>query len=263
MTQLWVLGSGSAGNAIYLSSGQTRLLIDIGFGPVQLSRRLDQIGADPAAIDAVLISHEHSDHIRGLNLLRRRECRRIVCYANRPTAEAVNGSCGSLPENLRLFTNGDSFSVGEILINPFSVSHDAIDPVGFEIRCNGLKIAVATDLGCVTSLVRERMKESDCVIIEANHDELLLKNDFRRPWSLKQRILGKTGHLSNESAARLVAGIAHDGLRTVVLAHISRDCNTPDLAKTAVEKHLVKARMSHIPIVVTEQHRVSEPIALR
>ena len=95
MTELWVLGSGSAGNAIYLSTGETRLLIDIGFGPVQLSQRLKQIGADPARINAVLISHEHSDHIRGLNLLRRKDCRRIFCYANRPTAEAVNGAIQS------------------------------------------------------------------------------------------------------------------------------------------------------------------------
>jgi len=260
MTELWVLGSGSAGNAIYLSTGETRLLIDIGFGPRQLSERLKQIGADPARITAVLISHEHSDHIRGLNLLRRKECRRIFCYANRPTAEAVNGACGYLPENLRLFTNGDAFSIGDIVINPFSVQHDAIDPVGFEILCNGLKIAVATDLGCVTSLVRERMKDSNCVIIEANHDEALLKNNLHRPWSLKQRILGRSGHLSNENAGRLVAEIAHEGLRTVVLAHISRDCNTPALAKTTVEKHLAKARMSHIPVLVAKQDEVSDSI---
>ena len=260
MTELWVLGSGSAGNAIYLSTGETRLLIDIGFGPRQLSQRLEQIGANPADIHAVLVSHEHSDHIRGLKFLNYH--RNISCYANRQTAEAMNQACGFLPEGLRLFSNGDPFSIGDVTINPFSVVHDAIDPVGFEILCNGLKIAVATDLGCVTSLVRERMKDSNCVIIEANHDEGLLKNNLHRPWSLKQRILGRSGHLSNENAGRLVAEIAHEGLRTVVLAHISRDCNTPALAKTTVEKHLAKARMSHIPVLVAKQNEVSEGIEL-
>ena len=255
MTGLWILGSGSAGNAIYLSSGQTRILVDIGFGPKQLSQRLELVGADPSKIDAVLISHEHTDHIRGLKFLKYYP--NISCYANRLTAEAINDASGSLPENLRLFSNGDAFSIGDIAINPFSVLHDAVDPVGFEILCNGLKVTVATDLGFVTRLVRERMKESDCVIVEANHDVDLLKNDLHRPWSLKQRILAKTGHLSNESAGKLVAEIAHEALKTVVLAHISRDCNTPAMARTTVEKHLAKAHISHIPIIVAKQHEVS------
>lgn len=260
MPRLWILGSGSGGNAIYLSSAKARILIDIGFGPRQLSQRLEQIGADPSRIDAVLISHEHTDHIKGLKFLKYHP--NILCYANRLTADAVNKATGSLPENLRLFSDGDPFSIADVTINPFSVLHDAIDPVGFEILCNGLKVTVATDLGFVTGLVRERMKGSECVIIEANHDENLLKNDLHRPWSLKQRILGKTGHLSNESAGRLLAEIAHERLVKIVLAHISRDCNTPALAKSAVEKHLAKAGMSHIAIIVAKQHEVSERIEL-
>jgi phosphoribosyl 1,2-cyclic phosphodiesterase len=258
MTGLWILGSGSAGNAIYLSSRKTRILIDIGFGPRQLLQRLQKIGADPSQIEAVLISHEHTDHVRGLKLLRYHP--NIACYANRLTAEAINGAIGSLPENLRLFTNGDPFSIGDVTINPFSVLHDAVDPVGFEILCDGLKMTVATDLGFVTRLVRERMKDSDCLIIEANHDVDLLKNDLHRPWSLKQRILAKTGHLSNESAGRLVAEVAHDRLKTVVLAHISRDCNTPAMARATVKKHLTKAGKGNTPILVAKQHEVSERI---
>lgn len=260
MTGLWVLGSGSAGNAIYLSSGSTRILIDIGLGPRQLTQRLERIEANPNEIDAVLISHEHADHIAGLKFLKHYPS--IFCYANRLTAEAINQATGSLPQNFRLFSDGEPFSIGEITINPFSVLHDAIDPVGFEILCNGRKVAVATDLGFVTGLVRERMRNSDCVIIEANHDENLVKNAIHRPWSLKQRILGKTGHLSNESAGRLLAEIAHAGLRSIVLAHISRDCNTPAIAKTTVEKYLAKAGMSHIPIIVAKQDDVSEKIEL-
>ncbi len=260
MTGLWILGSGSSGNAIYLSSGQTRLLIDIGFGPRQLAQRFERVEADPTHLDAVLISHEHTDHIGGLKFLKHYP--NICCYANRLTAEAINQTTGSLPDNLRLFSNGDPFTVGDVTINPFSVLHDAIDPVGFEILCNGRKVSIATDLGFVTKLVRERMKDSDCVVIEANHDVDLLKNDTRRPWSLKQRILGRTGHLSNESAGRLLAEIAHEGLRSIVLAHISRDCNTPAMARTTVEKHLAKAGMSHIPILVAKQDDVSDPIEL-
>jgi phosphoribosyl 1,2-cyclic phosphodiesterase len=260
MMELWILGSGSGGNAIYLSSGEARVLIDIGFGPRQLLQRLEQIGADPSQIDGVLISHEHSDHIRGLKFLKHYP--KMACFANRLTAEAINEATGSLPNNLRLFSNGDPFTIADMTVNPFSVLHDSIDPVGFEILCNGRKVTVATDLGFVTRLVRERMKDSDCVVIEANHDENLLKNDVHRPWSLKQRIMGKTGHLSNESAGRLVGEIAHDRLGNVVLAHISRDCNTPALARTTVEKYLAKVLMSHIPIVVAMQHEVSERIAL-
>lgn len=260
MTGLWILGSGSAGNAIYLSSGKIRILVDIGFGPRQLSQRLKQIGADPGDINAVLISHEHSDHVRGLKFLRHYP--NIACYTNRSTAEAINGAIGSLPENVRLFSNGDAFSIGDVVVNPFPVMHDAVDPVGFEISCNGLKVTVATDLGFVTRLVRERMKDSDCVIIEANHDVDLLKNDLHRPWSLKQRILAKTGHLSNESAGKLVAEIAHEELKTVVLAHISRDCNTPAMARTTVAKHLTKAGRPDTPIIVAKQDEVSEKIEL-
>jgi phosphoribosyl 1,2-cyclic phosphodiesterase len=262
MPRLWILGSGSGGNAIYLSSPGARILIDIGFGPRQLVERLRQIDANPAQINAVLISHEHSDHIRGLNLLKRKALPNTFCYANRLTAEAIHGATGSLPERLRLFSDGDPFTIADITVNPFSVLHDAIDPVGFEILCNGVKITVATDLGFVTGLVRERMKDSHCVIIEANHDEGLLKHDVHRPWSLKQRILGKTGHLSNESAARLLAEIAHDQLGKVVLAHISRDCNTPALARSTALKHLTKAGMSHIPIIVAKQHQVSTEIEI-
>ncbi len=262
MTKLWILGSGSAGNAIYFSSPNARILIDIGLGPRQLAGRLGQIGASPNEIDAVLISHEHTDHIRGLKLLGREEFRGAFCYANRLTAQAIHGAIGSLPDNIRLFSNGDPFTVADVTVNPFSVLHDAIDPVGFEITCNGLKVTVATDLGFVTGLVRERMKGSDCVVIEANHDENLLKQDVHRPWSLKQRILGKTGHLSNESAGRLLAEIAHQGLSKVVLAHISRDCNTPALARTAARKHLSKAGLAHIPIILAKQHEVSTEIGI-
>jgi phosphoribosyl 1,2-cyclic phosphodiesterase len=258
MLGLCVLGSGSAGNAIYLFSERSRILIDIGFGPKQLATRLRQIGVDPREIDGVLISHEHTDHTRGLKSLRHYP--NISCYVNRETAEAINKSSGYLPENLRLFSNGEPFAIEDLTINPFPVLHDAIDPVGFEVACNGVKIAVATDLGFVTSLVRERMKDADCIILEANHDVDLLKNDVHRPWSLKQRILGKTGHLSNDSAGKLLAEIAHERLRSVILAHISRDCNTPAMAKTAIEKHLAKARMSHITILVAKQHEVSEMI---
>lgn len=262
MARLWILGSGSGGNAIYLSSPGARLLIDIGFGPRQLVQRLRQIDADPAQIDAVLISHEHSDHVRGLNLLKRKALPKAFCYANRLTAEAIHSATGSLPDKLCLFSDGDPFTIADITVNPFSVLHDAIDPVGFEILCNGVKITVATDLGFVTGLVRERMKDSHCVIIEANHDEGLLKHDVHRPWSLKQRILGKTGHLSNDSAAKLLAEIAHDQLGKVVLAHISRDCNTPALARSTAQKHLTKVGMSHIPIIVAKQHEVSTEIEI-
>jgi len=259
MEGLVVLGSGSRGNAIYIGGPRTRLLVDCGLSARQVGLRLRQIGVDPASIDAVLISHEHRDHVGGLGLLKR--LRHTTCYANRLTVEAMDGVLDERPERLRIFTTGEPFDVGDFRINPFTVLHDAIDPVGFEIRLNGAKIGVTTDLGHATTLVRERLKASDVLVVETNHDENLLRNNIRRPWPLKQRILGKTGHLSNTAAAKLLADAATPATRRIVLAHLSRECNTEALALQAVLAHLELVGLGDVPVEVARQDQVGSHVS--
>jgi phosphoribosyl 1,2-cyclic phosphodiesterase len=266
MEGLVVLGSGSRGNAIYIGGPRTRLLIDCGLSARQVALRLRQIGVEAASLDAVLISHEHRDHVGGLGLLGR--LRHTTCYANRLTLEAMNGLVVhgadrlERPERLRVFTTGEPFEIGEFWINPFPVLHDALDPVGFEIKLNGVKLGVATDLGHATTLVRERLKGSDVLVVETNHDENLLRNNVRRPWPLKQRILSKTGHLSNTAAAKLLADTAAASTRQIVLVHLSQECNTEALARQAVLAHLELVGLGEVPIEVSRQDAVSSHIPL-
>jgi phosphoribosyl 1,2-cyclic phosphodiesterase len=260
MQGLVVLGSGSRGNAIYVGGPRTRLLVDCGFSPRQTRRRLEQIGVDAASLDAVLISHEHRDHIGGLALLK--ELPYATCYANRLTVEGMAQYPLERPARLMVFTTGDPFEIGEFRVNPFPVLHDALDPVGFELALNGLKIGIATDLGHATTLVRERLKGADVLVIETNHDENLLRDNARRPWPLKQRILSKTGHLSNTAAAKLVAETATPATRRVVLAHLSQECNTEALALQAVLAHLELVGLGEVPIEVSRQDAVTSHVPL-
>lgn len=260
MEGLVVLGSGSRGNAIYIGGPNTRVLIDCGLSPRQMRLRLERIGVDPASLDAVLISHEHRDHVGGLALLKRMP--HTTCYANRLTVEAMADSLPERPERLKIFATGEPFTIGDFLVNPFPVLHDALDPVGFELQLNGLKIGVATDLGHATTLVRQRLKGADVLVIETNHDENLLKNNARRPWPIKQRILSKTGHLSNTAAAKLLADTAAASTRSIVLAHLSRECNTEPLARQAVLAHLELVGLGDVPIEVSRQNTISSHISL-
>jgi phosphoribosyl 1,2-cyclic phosphodiesterase len=259
MQGLVVLGSGSRGNAIYVGGPRTRLLVDCGLSPRQVRLRLREIGVDPASLDAVLVSHEHRDHVGGLGLLKR--LRHTTCYANRLTVEAMNGILPERPERLRIFTTGEPFEIGEFWVSPFPVLHDALDPVGFEIRANGAKLGIATDLGHATTLVRERLKDSGVLVVETNHDENLLRNNMRRPWPLKQRILSKTGHLSNTAAAKLLADAAGPATRQIVLAHLSQECNTEALALQAVLAHLELVGLGDVPVEVSRQDETSSHIS--
>jgi len=255
MQGLVVLGSGSRGNAIYIGGPSTRLLVDCGLSPRQVKVRLERIGVDPASLDAVLVSHEHRDHVGGLALLKRMP--HTTCYANRLTVEAMDRYPIERPERLKLFTTGEPFDIGEFRVNAFPVLHDALDPVGFELGLNGLKIGIATDLGHATTLVRQRLKGADVLVVETNHDENLLRNNMRRPWPLKQRILSKTGHLSNTAAAKLLAETATASTRRIVLAHLSQECNKEALALQAVLAHLELVGLGEVPIEVSRQNAIS------
>jgi phosphoribosyl 1,2-cyclic phosphodiesterase len=263
--QVTVLGSGSAGNCTLVETEATAVLVDAGLSARQINTRLQQIGRSIAEIDAILITHEHSDHAGALPVL----CKSISLpvYANRFTAEAVNGA---LPGNANgriawhLFQTGEKFTVGNLHIETFTIPHDAQDPVGFVIRDNdtGICLGVLTDLGHATKLAIERIRNTDALVLESNHDLKLLQDDPRRSWGTKQRIMGRHGHLSNDAAAAVVRDIATARFRHVVLAHLSRDCNRPDLAHKTVADKLRPLGADHISITVSVQHQPTATLTL-
>ena len=230
---LFVLGSGSSGNAAIIRCGGTTVLVDAGISARKLLARLSGLGLGADEIDAVLLTHEHGDHAGGLPVLLR--ALRCPVYATRLTADEVRAQD---PRNdaatWRTFSTGTSFAIGSLQINAFSVPHDAADPVGFTIRCDGVVLGLLTDLGHVSRSVVHHVTGAHCLFVEANHDEELLQADTKRPFSIKQRIMSSHGHLSNRAAGDLATQILAAGLRHVVLGHLSRDCNAPDLAIAAV-----------------------------
>ena len=260
-----ILGSGSAGNCSLIETDSTRLLVDAGLSARQIAHRLALINRNVDQVSGIILTHEHSDHVRGLGVLCK--SRPIPVYANRLTAEAVAADPEWPPAvriSWRLFSTGSSFEVGDLLVESFSVSHDAYDPVGYVIRQpgSGVSVGVLTDLGHVTKLVTERVRQMDALVIEANHDLKLLQEDPARPWALKQRIMSRHGHLSNDAAATLAGDVACDRLRHVFLAHLSRDCNRPELAEQAVSDKLRKIGARHVAVAVSSQDKPTATVTL-
>lgn len=251
-----ILGSGSSGNCTYVASASTAILVDAGLSARTITQRLDSIGANVSAIRGICVSHEHSDHTTGLRVLHQRQG--IPLFANRGTADALerDEDLQGLPWNL--FTTGSAFTLGDLSIEPFSVPHDAYEPVGFVITCGDSRVGVVTDMGTATTLVRERLRGCRALVVESNHDEQMLRDCQHRPWSLKQRILGRQGHLSNQGAAALLAEIATPHLDTVFLAHLSKDCNTPDLARQTTHDTLFRAGHHHVKVSLTFPDRISD-----
>jgi len=229
-----VLGSGSRGNCTLIQSEQTSLLVDAGLSLRQTGLRLAEIGLSVEDIDGILIGHEHGDHVRGLDVIARRWGGPV--FMDRATREAVAGRATGLWQ-IKIFTSGQAFSIGDLTVHPFSVLHDAQDPVGFSVQRGEIKVMVATDLGTATRLVQEELKKSRVAVLEANHDSTLLLNGSR-PWSLKQRIKSSQGHLSNEAAGDLLARFSGERLSDVFLAHLSQECNRPELALETIRKKL-------------------------
>jgi phosphoribosyl 1,2-cyclic phosphodiesterase len=217
-----MLSSGSKANCTYFESAGHAILIDCGLSGRQAELRMASLGISPQSLSAIIVTHEHADHIHGVATLSRRH--KIPVYANEATRKNIK-SCYAF----ETFTTGEEFSVGTLSISPFSITHDAEDPVGFVIRSEGLKYTQVTDLGRVTPLVREAVAGSHALVLESNHDpEMLMSCGY--PWELKQRISSSHGHLSNITAAELLKECWHHDLGHVVLAHLSENSNTPELA---------------------------------
>lgn len=257
--KLCVLASGSSGNCTFIGTETTRILVDAGLSARRTAERLAEIGERIEDINAICISHEHSDHIGGIRVLHKKYG--IPVYANAGTLEVIRRDRRHQEVECCQFMTGSPFTVGDITLEPFSVPHDAYEPVGFVVQSGERSIGVATDMGIVTNLVREKLRRCHAVVIEANHDENLLQ-EADRPWSLKQRIRGNQGHLSNRAAAELAVEVAGDGLRHLFLAHLSADCNSPHHARTTVETLLIEAGHAHVEILLAGPDQVSELVVL-
>lgn len=247
---LTILGSGSNGNCTYVETPGARLLVDAGFSLRQIRARLAGIGRTPENLTAILVTHEHSDHVQGLGAL----CKKlnIPVFCNRLTGEAIEYSMQEkLPR--RTFETGAEFEVGDVVVEAFSIPHDAQDPVGFLLRTPDANLGFLTDLGHVTQLVLQRVKAANVLVLETNHDVKLLQDCPRRPWSLKQRILGRHGHLSNTAAAEALTQIMSAELRHLFLGHLSRECNRPELAQRVIHEQLTALGAHHVRLEVAQQ----------
>jgi phosphoribosyl 1,2-cyclic phosphodiesterase len=248
--QLTILGSGSAGNCAYVETPEARILVDAGFSPRQIRLRLAGIGRTPENLTGILVTHEHSDHISGLVGIAQKL--RIPIYCNRATKEAFESGLKT-QFDCRLFQTGASFELGDVTVETFSIPHDAADPVGYLLRTPRGNIGFLTDLGHATKLALDRVRAANILVLESNHDVKMLQDCPRRPWSLKQRILGRHGHLSNEAAAEVAEQIMSGDLKRLYLAHLSRECNKPDLATSVMGLRLRKIGASHVQFQTAAQ----------
>jgi phosphoribosyl 1,2-cyclic phosphodiesterase len=249
------LASGSKGNCIYLGTARTKILIDAGIGARTAESRLEGLGLSLADIEAIFITHEHTDHIKGLTSLASK--RGIPVFANSETAKAILAVFDETPK-FQIFSTGETFEYGDLEIHPFSVQHDTLDPVAFTIHAEGYKVGICADLGCVTTLVTQHLQGCDYLYIEANHQPSMV-HACNRPPIYKQRVLGRQGHLSNQECAELITAVAHNDLKHIHLAHLSSECNHPELALSIVQEKMNEIGLS-APLSVAWQDRPSQPV---
>ena len=263
---LSVLASGSRGNCAIVSSSSTRILVDAGISCRETFRRMKAAGDDPRRLSAILITHEHSDHVYGLRVLAKKL--NVPIFMTGATHEAwareVREETGEKPQPAKLetFCSGRSFQIGDIAITPFTIPHDAADPVGFTFRAEGIKVGIATDLGYLPPNVCDHLRGCDLLVIESNHDVEMLRGG-PYPWSVKQRVMSRVGHLSNEALADFFSG-DYDGIATyVVLAHLSEQNNHPEIARRAAEQALgTRQTLLHNRVMLATQSEAMEAIRL-
>ena len=261
-----VLASGSRGNSAVVQTSTTRILVDAGISCRETFKRMKGLGEDPRCLSAILVTHEHSDHICGLATLAKKL--KIPVFMTGAThqcwSRALRDEKGLRPklERLEVFAAGKSFQVGDIAITPFTIPHDAADPVGFTLRAEGVKIGVATDLGYVPASVRDHLRRCEVLIVESNHDiEMLRVGPY--PWSVKQRVMSRLGHLSNDALAEFFTNDYDGEAAYVVLAHLSEHNNHPEIARRAAEKALGPRRtLLHNRVLLALQNEPLEPIRL-
>ena len=261
-----VLASGSRGNTAIVESASARILVDAGISCRETFKRIKSLGRDPHTISAVLITHEHSDHIYGLATLAKKL--NVPVFMTGAThqawARSLRDDSGQMPEiaKLEIFCAGRSFQIADITVTPFTIPHDAADPVGFTFRVEGTKIAIATDLGYIPASVRDHLRGCDVLVMESNHDlEMLRAGSY--PWSVKQRVMSRVGHLSNESLAEFFAQDYDGGASYILLAHLSEQNNHPEIARQAAEKALgPQMRLLNNRVMLAAQGAPTETVRL-
>lgn len=249
------LSSGSKGNCVFLGTKQTKVLIDAGISAKSIAKRLSEINVSIDEIDAILITHEHSDHILGLKMLAFKLG--IPVIANQETAKGIVETFHDCPK-FKIFSTGETFEFGDLEIHPFSIPHDTLDPVAYTIKVDGLKLAFCTDLGFATSLVQTQLRQCDYLYVESNHQPSMV-HASARPYIYKQRVLSKSGHLSNEACGNLLAQVFHADLKHVHLAHLSSECNSPETALGVVRGILEQHGIS-LDMCIAPQDKISKPI---
>ena len=264
--RLCSIASGSSGNCIYIGDERTHLLVDTGISKKKVEQGLSLLDIKGEELKGIFVTHEHIDHIQGLGVFCRKY--RTPVFATKGTIEGIRrcSSLGKLPEGiLHEIRIDEEFMLGGLAVTPFAISHDANEPSGYRIEGGGKAAAVATDLGTYDSYVIEKLKNLDGIVLEANHDTHMLEVG-PYPYPLKQRVMGDTGHLSNELSGRLLCAILHDGLKAVVLGHLSKENNYAELAYETVKLEVSLGdnpyRGEDIPIIVAKRDTVSDIIAL-
>ena len=253
-----VLASGSRGNSTYVATERVRLLVDGGLSARELERRLLSIGASPKELNGIVVTHEHVDHVRGVGTLSRRY--KLPVYLNKQTHLHLPDSVGRLDQKEE-FVTGRSFSIEDLTIHPFAISHDGVDPVGFTLANGSVKIGVCTDLGAATKLVYRHLEHCSVLILEANHDMEMLKNG-PYPWPVKQRIKSRVGHLSNEQSVDVLSRVFSENLQEVVLAHMSETNNSAEIVLNTFNGMLEQNKRERLTITLAFQHQPLDPIQL-
>ncbi|MDA3875235.1 MAG: MBL fold metallo-hydrolase [Kiritimatiellae bacterium] len=249
------LASGSSGNCSFLATESTRVLIDAGISARRIKVHLQELGVELDQLDGICVTHEHSDHIQALPILNQKHG--IPLYSNAGTIQSLAHKSKFESLNWKIFSNGQPFEIGDMHFQPFSIPQDAYDPVSFVVTVQGYRIGFATDIGLATRLIRHELKGCHVLVLETNHDRILL-DESDRPWSLKQRISGRQGHLSNEEAADLLREIAGPELQQIFLAHMSQDCNQVALAESCIRLTLKDLQLEPVKICMTYPKQPSE-----
>jgi phosphoribosyl 1,2-cyclic phosphodiesterase len=248
-----VLASGSSGNAALVSTGSTRILVDAGLSMRELRKRLAAIGDSLDLVDAILITHEHTDHVSGLPVLARHV--RAVIHMTRLTGPAIDWG-ETPPPRLECFQAGARFQIGDIEVQSFGIPHDAIDPVGFTFEAQGVRIGIATDLGYIPESIKFHLRRTDALLLEANHDLDMLKVG-PYPWSVKQRVMSRVGHLSNLVMSDYLLQDLDSCTSRLILGHLSEQNNHPEIVRMIAMQSLEQRGLA-TSLAIAEQNRPSE-----
>lgn len=255
-----VLGSGSSGNSVLISHGKCGILVDAGFSRKEVLKRLDICGIDPSIIKAMLITHEHYDHVSGARVIA--DTLDIPMFANRVTLQSMeSGENKKAGKRKVVFTTGDSFKIESFSIKTFKLSHDAVEPVGFVISAKDTHIGYAMDLGYLDSITKSRIKGCDVIILESNHDVPMLMNS-KRPPHIKHRIKSRHGHLSNEQTMDAFQELLTNNTKTIMLGHLSSECNKKSLVKSLATQKLKQMGRSDINLYLMEQETPLSPVMI-